>query len=90
MIPLLCIQAMIDFLDFALGLVEALPIPNTVTEYLGIGITYIVTGMRFVAAYIDVPYIISLLSVVLAVDTGIYLYKCAMWIAKKIPFWSVN
>lgn len=90
MIPKYCIEAIIDLFDLLLGTVSALPLPNTITEYLGTGVSYIVSGMRWVACYIDVGYIMSLLAVVIAVDAGLYLYKFGMWIIKKIPFLGVN
>lgn len=90
MIPKYCIGAIMDLLDLIFGSLEALPIPNSVSEYIGTGISYIASGMRFVACYVDVAYLLSLLVVVAAVDAGMYLYKMTMWVVKKIPFWSVQ
>lgn len=90
MIPKLCIDALIDLFDLLLGTVEALPLPSSLTEYLGLGLRYVASGMAFVAAYVDVSYLLSLLAVVLAVDAGLYLYKLGMWIIKKIPFLGVK
>ena len=51
MIPKMCIEAIIDILDLLFGSIAAAPIPNSVTHYLGLGLSYISSGLSFLASY---------------------------------------
>ena len=62
---------------------EVMEIASQVTEYL-------VMGLKFIANYTHLDYLLVLFGLVAAVDAGILIYKFVMWVVKKIPMAGIS
>lgn len=63
--------------------VEALQAGHTALEYM-------VFGLQFLNNYVDVPFLMTLFSVILGVDTGFMIYRFCMWVTKKVPMIGIE
>lgn len=51
---------------------------------------YLIIGIKIVANYTHLDYLLVLFGVVVAVDAGLMVYKFIMWIIKKIPMLGIE
>ena len=65
-------------------------LPDGMEEFLQWTMYYAGTGGQIFAAYTDFGYLVSLFVVVLAVDSGLLIYKFIMWVIKKIPMLGIE
>lgn len=65
-------------------------VPVGVKEVIAMTLDYIGEGLGILAVYTDMPYLLSLFSLVALVDVAIFLYRTIMWVIKKIPFLGVE
>lgn len=62
---------------------EVMEVANQVTEYL-------VVGLKLIANYTHLDYLLVLFGLVAAVDAGMLVYKFIMWIVRKIPMLGMS
>lgn len=48
------------------------------------------SGISVLSNYVDLSYLFVLFGIVLAVDSGLFIYHFVMWIIKKIPMLGVE
>lgn len=65
-------------------------LPEGVADVVSSALEYISVGVALLANYCDIGYLVTLFGVILAVDTGMLLYKFVMWIIKKIPMAGIS
>lgn len=65
-------------------------LPGLVSQYISYGFTYLLEGAKLIDCFCNLPYLFTLVGIVIAVDVGINIYKFVMWIIKKIPMLSVS
>lgn len=81
-----CIKNVLNIL-----LVLEIPnLPSQVFDYVNTLFDYMVAGASILANYTPLSYLLVLFGVLLAVDTGLMLYKFVMWIIRKIPVASIS
>lgn len=88
------IQALINLVITVFGILTApISIPNmpqAVKDILSTALEYMATGMKIVGNFVDMPTLLLLFSIILAVDVGMFLFKFIMWVIKKIPFLGIS
>lgn len=62
---------------------EVVQVANQVTEYL-------VVGLKLIANYTHLDYLLVLFGIVVAVDAGLLVYKFIMWVIRKIPMLGIS
>lgn len=65
-------------------------LPDSVTGYINDFFDYLVTGASILSNYTPLGYLLIMFGVLLAVDTGIQIYKFVMWIIRKIPMLGMS
>lgn len=88
------VNALIDMLY---GLIDLLTsgldipaIPPEVMQVVASITEYLVMGLKFIANYTHLDYLLALFGVVAAVDAGLLAYKLVMWIVRKIPMLGIE
>lgn len=84
-------------LDLVYGLVNLLTLPidipnlpsNVSTVFQTIT-QYISAGLGILSCYTHLPYLLTLLGIVLAVDIGVHLYHFVMFVLRKIPILGIK
>lgn len=64
--------------------------PDEVANYLTTTLEYIKVGCQILGAYTPLPYLVTLLGIVVAIDLGLKIYHFVMWVIKKIPMLGVS
>lgn len=62
---------------------EAYNVMDDVSEYIEF-------GLGFLASFTHLQYLLTLFSVVIAVESGFFIYKLVMWILKKVPIANIK
>lgn len=57
-------------------------------SYVATGLQYINAGVSVVANYVNLSYILHLLSMIISIDICINLYHFIMWVIRKLPIAS--
>lgn len=88
------IKALIDLI-YGVFYVLTAPIsiptmPDQVKEFIAIALDYITSGFGIVANYVNLPYLITLFGIVLAVDVGMLIYRLVIWVMNKIPMLDLD
>lgn len=65
-------------------------LPPTVYEYVEQFFGYLEVGAGILANYVHLPYLMTLFTIILAVDGAILIYHLVMWILKKIPVLGIE
>lgn len=87
------IETIMTCIKNVLNILLVLEIPNLpaqVFDYVNTLFDYMVAGASILANYTPLSYLLVLFGVLLAVDTGLMLYKFVMWIIRKIPVASIS
>lgn len=68
--------------------IPALPegIATVISDMCG----YVSSGLAILAAYVDLPYLLVLFGIVVAVDAALWLYKIVMYFVHKIPIANIK
>lgn len=81
------LYGLIDWLTSGLNIPalpdEVMQVAASVTEYL-------VMGLKFIANYTHLDYLLVLFGIVAAVDAGMLVYKFVMWVLRKIPMLGIE
>ena len=81
------LYGLIDWLTSGLNIPalppEVMQVASQVTQYL-------VMGLKFIANYTHLDYLLVLFGIVAAVDAGLLVYKFVMWIVRKIPMLGMS
>lgn len=81
------LYGLIDWLTSGLNIPalpdEVMQVAASVTEYL-------VMGLKFIANYTHLDYLLVLFGIVAAVDAGMLVYKFVMWVIRKIPMLGIE
>ena len=64
--------------------------PDSVREVVATILDYITTGIALLSNYVNMPYLLILFTIVIAVDVGVMIYHFVMWILKKIPMLGIE
>lgn len=83
------IKALLEIVTWLMDTLIIFEIPSLPEEihgYLEIASEYLVVGGGIFANYAPIEFVVSLYSIILAVDAGILIYHLVMWIIKKVPF----
>lgn len=62
---------------------EVITVANQVTQYL-------IVGLKLVANFTHLDYLLVLFGIVVAVDAGLLLFKFIMWVVRKIPMLGIS
>lgn len=65
-------------------------LPDEVYGYIDTLFDYLTSGASILANYTPYAYMMTLFTVILAVDIGINIYKFVMWVLQKIPFIDID
>lgn len=65
-------------------------LPAEVSGVISTAVEYIGTGIGVLSNYVNLPYLLTLFGVVVAVEAGILIYKLVMFFVKKIPMLGVE
>lgn len=87
------VMALLDVLYRLLDLLLILDIPSLPTEvanYVTQFFDYLAMGAGILSNYAPLGYLLILLGVILAVDSGILIYHFVMWVLKKVPMLGVQ
>lgn len=75
---------MYELLDILL--VYNLPnFPDSVNSYIDMFFGYLIDGGKIIGNYVPLSYLITLLGIIVLIDTCIFAYKIVMWIIRKLP-----
>lgn len=92
MIVYLACSVLISLLGVGISL--SLPsLPSDVPTYVSQALTYLLSGLGLLRSFLGdttVSYVLSLFSIVVALDTFYFSYTAFMWFLRKIPFFSVR
>lgn len=64
--------------------------PDEVATYLANFLEYIEMGLRIVAVYTPLEYLLVLFGIIIAIDVGLAVYHFVMWVLKKIPMLGIS
>lgn len=64
--------------------------PVQLGETLAAATQYMFFGLTFLNNYVDVPYMLTLFGIVLAMDAAFGIYDFVMWVLKKIPMVGIE
>lgn len=78
-----------EILDLLL-IFEIPDLPANVESYVTTLFDYLTTGGSILANYVPLGYLLSLLVIIIAVDTGIQIFKFVMWLIRKIPMLGMS
>lgn len=65
-------------------------IPEDIYSYIDTAVRYIGTGLKIVAVYTPLQYMLTLFGIVIAIEVGLKIYHFVMWVIKKIPMLGVS
>ena len=65
-------------------------LPSDIQTVLATLTAYLIDGGRVICAYIHVPYILALLTFVIAMNAVMSGYRFLMWVLRKIPFLGID
>lgn len=65
-------------------------LPSDIQMVLATLTAYLIDGGRVICAYIHVPYILALLTFVIAMNAVMNGYRFLMWVLRKIPFLGID
>lgn len=81
------LYGLIDWITSGLNIPELPPEVMTVAAQVT---QYLVAGLKILANYTHLDYLLVLFGVVVAVDAGMLVYKFIMWIIRKIPMLGIS
>lgn len=88
------VNALIDMLYGLIDwLTSGLNIPALPPEVMDVAASvtqYLVMGLKFIANYTHLDYLLTLFGIVAAVDAGLLIYKFVMWVLRKIPMLGIE
>lgn len=64
--------------------------PDSATEVIDSAMEYITAGGGILANYVNLTYLFTLFSIILAIDVGVALYHFVMWVIRKIPMANMS
>lgn len=64
--------------------------PEGVREFISEALEYIRLGLGLLYNWTDLEYLLTLFTLVVAVDVGVLLYKLVMWFIAKIPMLGIK
>lgn len=64
--------------------------PEEVSQVIGTMLEYVSMGISFMGNFVNMPYLLVLFGIIVAVDVGMLLYKLVMWVIRKIPMLGVS
>lgn len=73
-----------------LMVLEIPSLPYEVHAFITDAFSYITAGAGILANYTPLGYLMTLFTVLLAIDAGILVYHFIMWIIKKIPMLGIE
>lgn len=79
------ITAILAILSGLFSLFNFPSMPDGVQDIIATFVEYLSTGIAIVSNYVDMPYLLSLFTVVVLVESAILIYHFIMWIVRKIP-----
>ena len=65
-------------------------LPPDVAETVSTMLEYVSMGISFMGNFVNMPYLLVLFNIIVAVDVGMLLYKLVMWVIRKIPMLGVS
>lgn len=65
-------------------------LPEGVHDALETAFGYLEAGAGIVANYVNLPFLVAVFGIIIAVDVGIHLYHFVMWILRKIPMLGIE
>lgn len=51
---------------------------------------YLIVGLQILGTYVDLPYLLTLFKIVIAIEIGLKIYHFVIWVIKKIPMLGVS
>lgn len=81
------LYGLIDWLTSGLNIPA---LPPEVTKVAAQVTEHLVMGLKFIANYTHLDYLLVLFGIVVAVDAGMLVYKFVMWIVRKIPMLGMS
>lgn len=64
--------------------------PDSVLTALNNGMEYVEAGAGILANYTPLPYLLTLLGIIVTVEASIAIYNIVMWVLKKIPTFGIS
>lgn len=86
-------QGLLDLILWIFDIIlDDLDFPNWVGDSTIIAqfLAYIASGVEIVATYTHFTYLLTLLGLVIAIDTFFMAYKFVMWVLRKLPFVNIS
>lgn len=65
-------------------------LPDSIATVISDMCGYVSSGLAILAAYVDLPYLLVLFGIVVAVDAALWLYKIVMYFVHKIPMANIK
>lgn len=65
-------------------------LPDSIAVVISDMCSYVSSGLAILAAYVDLPYLLILFGIVVAVDAALWLYKIVMYFVHKIPMANIK
>ena len=90
MIIELLLNVVYTLVDLLTAAIDIPGMPEAVSTLIAEALEYIITGLAILANWTDLGYLLTLYSLVLAVDGGLLLYKLIMWFLRKIPMLGIE
>lgn len=64
--------------------------PDEVIGWFQDAFSYVQAGVGILMNYAPLPYIMSLVGIVIAIDVGMGIYHLIMWVLRKVPMLSIE
>lgn len=81
------IYSLVNLLTNAIHIPE---LPEAVYDSVDIILSFVSQSLGILSVYVDLPYLLLLLSLVLALDVALFAYYVLMWVLRKIPLLNIK
>ena len=90
MIIKLFLQAVYQLFNLLTAAINIPALPEGISTVITTMCSYVSSGLAILAAYVDLPYLLVLFGIVVAVDAALWLYKIVMYFVHKIPMANIK
>lgn len=80
----------VKFLGLILSPIDIPSLPEGVASVIQSAASYLHDGLAVFAAFVHLPYLLSLFGIVIIIEAGMLIYKFVRWLLQKIPMASIE
>lgn len=82
--------AVFNIFAILISVINIPPLDPKILSYVETGFEYVNNAVDILATYVDIPFLLVMLGLIIAVDIAVTIYKVVMWVVRKIPLLNIS